>query len=309
MTDVRLVKAVLELDPGTRALLDLSLRRAIPDEQVARVLAVDVSEIPRRRAHGIAELADKLEVPGPSELAMLLVALPHLPETAWGVPKPARRLRRFPTSVPRAQRAGAYRRAAAAASPLVALAAVIAALLVSNGSEQHPSATLTGATGGGGHQGAGAAVASDARHGLPRGAEIASIESPTPADLRPSDTHPHRARHAKHAAAHQASAHAHRTGGSRRGAGVHHHLRSHPQHSAPAPHPVAAAPTAPPPAPSGKPVSAPVVSVSHPSHGHAHGLGHDRPAPGKTVGHSNWPAQPGQNGGGAKVPPGLLKKG
>jgi hypothetical protein len=309
MTDVRLVNAVRELDPGTRALLDLSLRRAIPDEQVARVLAVDVSEIPRRRAHGIAELADKLEVPGPSELAMLLVALPHLPEAAWSVPKPARTLRRFPTRVPRAQRAGAYRRAAAAASPLVALAAVIAALLVSNGSEQHASGTLTGATGGGGHQGAGAAVASDARHGLPRGAEIASIESPTPADLRPSHARPRRARHAKHAAAHQASAHAHRTGGSRRGAAVHHHLRPHSQHSAPAPHPVAAAPAPPPSTPSGQPGSAQVVSVSHPSHGHARALGHGKPAPGKAVGHSDWPAQPGQNGEGAKVPPGLLKKG
>jgi hypothetical protein len=307
MTDLRLVKAVRELDPGTRALLDLSLRRAIPDEQVARVLDVQVSEIPRRRAQGIAELADSLEVPGPSELAMLLVALPDLPETAWRVPKPARTLRRFPTRVPRAQRAGALRRAAAAASPLVALAAVIAAILVSNGSERHASGTLTGATRGGGLQGAGAVVAqgaAGARHGLPRGAELASIESPTP--VRPAGAHPRHHSHAQHAAAHQASTHARRTGGSRRGTAVDHQLRPHPQHSAPAAHPapVVAAALAPQPSTT----SAPVVGGAQPSHGHSHGLGHSRPAPGTAVGHSNWPAQPVQNGEGAKVPPGLLKK-
>jgi len=48
MTDPRLIQAVQELDPGTRALLDLSLRRAIPDERVAGLLGVDLAEIPRR---------------------------------------------------------------------------------------------------------------------------------------------------------------------------------------------------------------------------------------------------------------------
>ena len=77
-TDPRLIQAVQELDSGTRALLDLSLRRAISDEKVAGALGVEIAEIPRRRARGIAELADKLAVPGPAELALLLVALPDL---------------------------------------------------------------------------------------------------------------------------------------------------------------------------------------------------------------------------------------
>src|SRR5919204_6761968 len=117
MTDPRLIQAVQELDSGTRALLDLSLRRAIPDERVAGLLGVEVTEIPRRRARGIAQLADSLEVPGPAELAMLLVAIPDLPEEAWGVPNP-----KLPKAkrVSAAKRAKAFRRAAIAASPLVA---------------------------------------------------------------------------------------------------------------------------------------------------------------------------------------------
>jgi len=82
----RLAASLGELDGGTRALLDLSLRRAIPDDQVAKALGVDAASIPPRRARGIAELADRMEVPGPSELAALLIAIPDLPDDAWDVP-------------------------------------------------------------------------------------------------------------------------------------------------------------------------------------------------------------------------------
>jgi hypothetical protein len=207
MTDPRLIQAVQELDPGTRALLDLSLRRAIPDERVAGLLGVELGEIPRRRARGIAELADKLQVPGPAELATLLVAIPDLPEEAWGVPNP---------KLPKAKkasatrRAKALRRAAVAASPLVAAAAVLAAVIVSSGGAQKgTNLTLTGQTASGGkHQPAAVAKApakSDARHSLPRGAEVASAEGPSPATItaRKAAAARHRrqrARQHKHAA-------------------------------------------------------------------------------------------------------------
>jgi len=45
-----LAESLGKLDAGTRALLDLSLRRAIPDDQVAQVLGVDAASI-RRVAH------------------------------------------------------------------------------------------------------------------------------------------------------------------------------------------------------------------------------------------------------------------
>src|ERR1041384_6260812 len=85
--EARLADALGRLDPGTRALLDLSLRRAIPDDQVAKVLGVDPASIPPRRARGIAQLADMMDVPGPAELASLLIAIPELPEVAWAVPE------------------------------------------------------------------------------------------------------------------------------------------------------------------------------------------------------------------------------
>ena len=165
-TDPRLIQAVQELDSGTRALLDLSLRRAISDEKVAGALGVEIAEIPRRRARGIAELADKLAVPGPAELALLLVALPDLPEEAWGVPNPS-----LPkvTKVSKTRRVRALRRVAVAASPLVAAAAVMAALIVSSGSgDKHVQISATSALGGKQHQPAASAKAPrshvEARH-------------------------------------------------------------------------------------------------------------------------------------------------
>jgi hypothetical protein len=186
----KLAESLGRLDAGTRALLDLSLRRAIPDDQVAKVLGVDATSIPPRRARGIAELADMMEIPGPAELAALLIAIPDLPEDAWGVPAPEP----FAGSVSRVRRAKAFRRVAIAASPLVALGAVMAAVVVA--SSDH-SGSGSGAAGtqraaGGAGAGAGAAasiVAPDARHGLPSGVRLTLV-------------HPHVARGARHVSRH-----------------------------------------------------------------------------------------------------------
>jgi len=175
----RLAECVSQLDAGTRALLDLSLRRAVPDEQVASVLGVDAASIPPRRARGIAQLADMMEVPGPSELAALLIAIPELPESAWGVPVAAPP---FSGQVSRARRARAFRRTAVAASPLVALGAVIAAIAVASGSDSGGGgreATRTAAAGAAGQAATGpqASIFTPApRHGLPPGVPLTPIK-------------------------------------------------------------------------------------------------------------------------------------
>jgi hypothetical protein len=192
----QLAESVGRLDPGTRALLDLSLRRAIPDDQVAKVLGVGAASIPPRRARGIAELADMMEVPGPAELAALLIAIPDLPEEAWGVPAPTP----FAGSVSRARRAKAFRRVAIAASPLVALGAVMAAVLVSSSDHSNGGSGSVGTQRASGGAGAGAgaaatAAAPDARHGLRPGVQLTLA-------------HPRAAQRARHATArHHAARH------------------------------------------------------------------------------------------------------
>jgi hypothetical protein len=49
-----------QLDPGDRALLELSLQRGISDDDLARVLGTDPSDIDRRRHAALGTLADKL---------------------------------------------------------------------------------------------------------------------------------------------------------------------------------------------------------------------------------------------------------
>lgn len=171
-----LAESLGKLDAGTRALLDLSLRRAIPDDQVAQVLGVDAASIPPRRARGIAQLADMMEVPGPSELAALLIAIPDLPEAAWGVPTPEP----FKGGVTLAGRAKAFRRVAVAASPLVALGAVMAAVLVSSSDHSGPAAGSSVARGTGIATGGSAVTvpAPEARHGLPSGVQLSRAERP-----------------------------------------------------------------------------------------------------------------------------------
>jgi hypothetical protein len=187
----KLAESLGQLDAGTRALLDLSLRRAIPDDQVAKVLGVDAASIPPRRARGIAQLADMMEVPGPSELAALLIAIPDLPEDAWGVPTPAP----FAGRVTAARRAKAFKRVAVAASPLVALGAVMAAVLVSSSDHSGSGSSSNGARSSGGTAGAAlSAVAPDARHRLPAGVHLSKAERGG-------------ARHARHAARHHRARH------------------------------------------------------------------------------------------------------
>src|SRR3954471_13044501 len=56
-----LAKALEKLDPGDRALLELSLQRGISDDELARVLGTDADAIGRRRRIALASVAHELD--------------------------------------------------------------------------------------------------------------------------------------------------------------------------------------------------------------------------------------------------------
>jgi hypothetical protein len=74
---------VRALDPATRALLDLSLRRQLRDDDMAPLLRIDSFNLAWRRARAIERLATDLGLTEPSGLAQVRAALPHLPERVW----------------------------------------------------------------------------------------------------------------------------------------------------------------------------------------------------------------------------------
>src|SRR3954451_2831616 len=58
MTD--LSNALDQLEPGARALLELSLQRGIPDDELARILGTNAGDIDKRRRQTLAGLAHDL---------------------------------------------------------------------------------------------------------------------------------------------------------------------------------------------------------------------------------------------------------
>jgi hypothetical protein len=86
---------VAALDPGSRALLDLSLRRRLPFEAMAVVLHTDPFDLARRRARAVARIAAELDLEGSGVVATVKAALAKLPDEAWGVPSFQRRAERI----------------------------------------------------------------------------------------------------------------------------------------------------------------------------------------------------------------------
>jgi DNA-directed RNA polymerase specialized sigma24 family protein len=76
-------RALAALDPEARALLDLSLRRGLEDEDIASVLRVDEPEVERRRDAALERLAADLGLDGRDELDELCATLPDLPAGVW----------------------------------------------------------------------------------------------------------------------------------------------------------------------------------------------------------------------------------
>jgi DNA-directed RNA polymerase specialized sigma24 family protein len=82
MEDAR--RALAKLDPQSRALLDLSLRRGLDDEDIGNVLRVDPEEVRRRRAAAFERLASDLGLGRQEERDELFATLQDLPADYWG---------------------------------------------------------------------------------------------------------------------------------------------------------------------------------------------------------------------------------
>jgi hypothetical protein len=81
-----LEECVRSLDPGARALLDLSLRRRLPLEAMAAVLHADPFDLARRRARSIARIAADLDLDGAGVVGSVKAALSRMAAEAWLVP-------------------------------------------------------------------------------------------------------------------------------------------------------------------------------------------------------------------------------
>ena len=75
----RLAEALKALDPVSRSLLDLSLRRGIPDDDIAQVVGTEAGRIADRRDEVLRELAAQVGLePAPEELVRVREALKEL---------------------------------------------------------------------------------------------------------------------------------------------------------------------------------------------------------------------------------------
>jgi hypothetical protein len=83
----RLAACVQRLDPPTRALLDLSVRRGVRDDQMAPILRTDPFHLAWRRARALEKIASDLGSHGrAAPLGEVRMALEALPREAWGLP-------------------------------------------------------------------------------------------------------------------------------------------------------------------------------------------------------------------------------
>jgi hypothetical protein len=82
-----LAECVRRLDPATRALLDLSVRRGVRDDQMAPILRTDPFHLAWRRARALERVASEVgDGARPAPLGEVRMALEALPREAWGLP-------------------------------------------------------------------------------------------------------------------------------------------------------------------------------------------------------------------------------
>jgi hypothetical protein len=120
--------ALEELDPGARALLDLTVRRGLRDEDLAELLKTEPTEVARRRADALERVAAEVGSSRPEELPEVRTALAELPPEGWGIRASGPRTPPTPI-VPADPVRVSPRRILYALLPLVAVAVIVAALL------------------------------------------------------------------------------------------------------------------------------------------------------------------------------------
>lgn len=76
--------ALQGLDPESRALLELSLRRGMPQDEIGEFLRVDADEVGRRRGELLEKLAEELRLKEREERDELYATLQDLPYEYWG---------------------------------------------------------------------------------------------------------------------------------------------------------------------------------------------------------------------------------
>jgi hypothetical protein len=79
----RLPAALGDLDPGNRALLDLSLRRGVSDSEIGELLRKDPADVALGRDAVLELLADALDVAGHDRRQRVREAVAALPDEAW----------------------------------------------------------------------------------------------------------------------------------------------------------------------------------------------------------------------------------
>ena len=75
--------ALARLDAESLALLELSVRRGLEDEEIGEFLRVDPAEVARRRDELLRQLAADLALDGREQRDELFATLPDLPWDYW----------------------------------------------------------------------------------------------------------------------------------------------------------------------------------------------------------------------------------
>jgi hypothetical protein len=75
--------ALGRLDPASRALLDLSLRRGMKPEEIGELLGSDPDSVVAAREAALEQLATELDMEDPSQLDEIRTRLAELPAEAW----------------------------------------------------------------------------------------------------------------------------------------------------------------------------------------------------------------------------------
>jgi DNA-directed RNA polymerase specialized sigma24 family protein len=76
-------RALGRLDDESRALLELSLRRGLSDEEIAAVLLAETPDVHRRKAELFDTLASDLNLDGREQRDELFATLQDLPQQFW----------------------------------------------------------------------------------------------------------------------------------------------------------------------------------------------------------------------------------